>query len=537
MKQALFLTFLMLMAPFVALASNVDNSENQSSGLDQVLDISEHELTQEQVKSLASARVSSGNWLHHVGGIGADEGVISRMAPNGDLYIGGKICHGAGTCSAIFGSTTIYANNDIFIAKLASNGTWLWVVQTTSTNSNSYAYLTDMAIDTFGHVFISGHYSYSKTWGSISKSTTYSNGPFDGFVARLNAIGTWSWVNTMESYDASYARGIAVDSNQNVYVVGESYLYHSSSSYRYVYISGNSLSNGCNWRYVPWLVKYNGVGVFDWVDKLESYGNCYNRYMKDVITDSNDSVIVTGYFDDTLSFQSMSTTSSGGNDVFLAKVDSSHNWQWLTHGGGLSSDEPEKLAIDSNDNIIVVGYNSNHASYGTTIILASSGGFVVKALGNGTWEWGTRITPNLRVEDVAVHSNNNLTVVGASYIVHLNSTGAQQWYENKANSLYSLVLDANESAYFTGYFSGTQTIENHNLVSNGSNDLFIWKWDRDRDNDSVPDRLDNCGDHTNGNQDDYDGDGPGDVCDADDDNDGFLDAVDNCPRGGYELDI
>ena len=72
MKQALFLTFLMLMAPFVALASNVDNSENQSSGLDQVLDISEHELTQEQVKSLAGARVSSGNWLHHVGGIGAD---------------------------------------------------------------------------------------------------------------------------------------------------------------------------------------------------------------------------------------------------------------------------------------------------------------------------------------------------------------------------------------------------------------------------------------------------------------------------------
>ena len=528
MKQALFLTLLMLMAPFVALSSNVENSENQSFGLDQVLDISEHELTQEQVTALAGARVSSGNWLHHVGGIGADEGVISRMSSNGDLYVAGNVCHGAGTCSAIFGSTTIYANNDIFVAKLASNGTWLWVAQTTSTNSNSRAFLTDMAIDSFGHVFISGYYTYTKTWAAISKTST-SSGSYDGFVARISVTGTWSWVNTMDNHDQGYARGVAVDSNQNVYVVGDSYLYYSNSNYRDVYISGTSLNNGCNWRYLPWLAKYDGAGTFQWADKLSS--DCYNQYMRDVITDSNNSVIATGYFTNSIGFQGMSTTSSGGYDIFLTKVSSSHVWQWLTHGGGLSDDEPRKLGIDSNNNIIVVGYNSNHASYGTTIILASSGGFVVKALGNGTWEWGTRITPSFLVEDVAVHSNNNLTVVGASYIVHLNSTGTQQWYENNANSIYSVVLDANETAYITGYFSGTQTFENHYLVSNGSNDLFIWKWDRDRDGDSIADRLDNCGDHPNGNQDDYDNDGPGDVCDADDDNDGFLDVVDNCPQG------
>ncbi len=532
MKQALFLTLLMLVAPFVALSSNVENSENQTFGLDQVIDISERELTPEQMTALAGARVSSGNWLHHVGGIGSDEGVVSRIASNGDLYIGGKICHGAGTCSAIFGSTTIYANNDIFVAKLASNGTWLWVAQTTGTNSNSYSFLTDMAIDSFGHVFISGYYKNSKNWGTISESST--GGMEDGFAARLSVTGTWGWVRTIENNDYGYARGIAVDSNQNVYVTGESRLYYSNSYYRSVSFptptTTPTISTNCNsWRYWPWLVKYDGTGTYQWVDRLSD--NCNDRYMRDVITDSNDSVIVTGYFDYTLSFQSMSTTSSGSWDVFLAKVDSSHNWQWLTHGGGLSSDEPEKLGIDSNDDIIVVGYNSNHASYGTTIILASSGGFVVKALGNGTWEWGTRITPSFRVEDVAVHSNNNLTVVGASYIVHLNSTGTQQWYENNANSIYSVVLDANETAYFTGYFNGIQTFENHYLVSNGSNDLFIWKWDRDRDGDSVADRLDNCGDHTNGNQDDYDNDGPGDVCDADDDNDGFLDVVDNCPQG------
>ena len=343
----------------------------------------------------------------------------------------------------------------------------------------------------------------------------------------------------MENYDNGYARGIAVDSNQNVYVVGEGNLYYGSSSQRHISFPSPSstptVSSNCyNWRNWAWMIKYNGVGTIDWVDTLQS--NCNNRYMKDVIVDSNDSVIVAGKFDNTLSFQGMSTASSGDFDIFLAKVDSSHNWQWLTHGGGLSSDEPEKLSIDSSDDVYLTGFNNGHASFGATIILANSGGFVVKALGNGSWEWGTRVffgsQGSERTYDSVVHSNNNITAVTNRFIVHLNSTGTQHWYENVGNiNMRSLSLDSNETSYITGYFNSNRYFENFYLVNNGSDDLFITKWDRDRDDDSVADRLDNCGDHPNGNQDDYDNDGPGDVCDADDDNDGFLDVADNCPRG------
>ena len=502
--------------------------------MSELVDISDDELSLEQQSALSGARVSTGNWLHHVGGIGADQGTIARVGANGDLYIGGNVCHGAGTCSAIFGSTTIYANNDLFIAKLGTDGAWKWVLQTSGTNSNNYAYLSDLEVDPYGNVYISGWYNGNKDFGTISKTAWNSN---DGFVGRIADNGNWSWVETMRDYDNGYSRGIALDSNQNVYVIGESYMYYNSGTYRYTYFtdgsssSAGSISTDCSsWRYNVWLVKYSAAGMYDWADRISD--SCSNRYAVDVIADSNDSVIVTGKFDGQLSMQGMTTTSAGGWDIFLAKVNSTHSWKWLTHGGGLSEDRPEKLAIDSNDNIIVTGYNYNHASFGTTIILANSGGFVVKALGNGTWDWGTRISPNSHViEDVAVHSNDNVTVVGSQYITHLNATGAQQWYESHSQSLYSISLDINETAYITGHFSGSKTFENFNLVSNGSDDLLIWKWDRDRDGDSIPDRLDNCGDHVNGNQDDYDADGPGDVCDADDDNDGFLDVFDNCPQG------
>ena len=61
--------------------------------------------------------------------------------------------------------------------------------------------------------------------------------------------------------------------------------------------------------------------------------------------------------------------------------------------------------------------------------------------------------------------------------------------------------------------------------------------DLDRDEDGVPDDVDNCDEHANPNQNNADQDGRGDACDVcvddaanDKDSDTVCGAIDNCPK-------
>ena len=62
-------------------------------------------------------------------------------------------------------------------------------------------------------------------------------------------------------------------------------------------------------------------------------------------------------------------------------------------------------------------------------------------------------------------------------------------------------------------------------------DVFVWKFQHDKDDDGITDYTDNCLNSPNANQSNFDGDLKGDACDNDDDNDGLHDVLDDCRYG------
>ena len=100
-----------------------------------------------------------------------------------------------------------------------------------------------------------------------------------------------------------------------------------------------------------------------------------------IATDSSGNSYVIGGFWETASFGSIILESNGNADIFVAKLDSSGNWLWAKKAGGTLWDWSNGIATDSSGNTYLTGYFSGTASFGG-INLTSSGGediFVAKA--------------------------------------------------------------------------------------------------------------------------------------------------------------
>ncbi|USN59550.1 MAG: SBBP repeat-containing protein [Candidatus Peribacteria bacterium] len=81
--------------------------------------------------------------------------------------------------------------------------------------------------------------------------------------------------------------------------------------------------------------------------------------------------------------------SSGSNDTFVAKLDSSGNTTWLKTIGGTGNDLIQGLDVDSSGNVYVAGYfNSTASVLGQSLTSSGSNDIFVAKLdssGNTTW--------------------------------------------------------------------------------------------------------------------------------------------------------
>jgi len=344
-------------------------------------------------------------WNTFLGESSNDVGRSIAVYTSGDVYVTGGSEDTWGSPVRPFSGSSGTPN--AFVAKLNNSGVLQW---NTFLGGSVNDVGQGIAVGTSGDVYVTG--GSDKTWGSPIRP--FDNSPFndDAFVAKLNGSGVLQW-NTFlggASYDWGY--GIAVDTNGNVCVTGESRATWGAPDRPFN-------SSGMKDAFVAML---NGGGVLQWNTFLGSSGDDFGN---GIAMDTSGVVYVTGESRATWGLPVRPFTSSEYGDAFVAKLDGGGVLQWNTFLGGSDRDSGRGIALDTSGNVYVTGWSCT--TWGSPVRPFSSASwydaFVAMLNGSGVLRWNTflgrfkndiGIDKALDTSAIALDTSGNFYVTGGS---------------------------------------------------------------------------------------------------------------------------
>lgn len=368
---------------------------------------------------------ASGNvvWLHGMHGTGWDNSNSICTDASGNAYATG-----------FFWSPTIffsgpgleYCSNDggpdCFIVKYDPLGTVSWVRCIASGVGNN------VNIDVDGNLIVSGNFgSATLTLGSF---TLTQQGGGDVFIAKYDPDGNVLWATSMGGSLEDGVRGLSTDLSGNIFITGS--------------FSSNPLPFGPD-ALIPiadndvYLAKFDPAGNRLWA---RSAGGPLFAYGRAMCTDAVGNAFITGTFQDTISFDTVTLIGGGFADMFLAKYDPDGNMLWARKEGGEFSGITEGFGVMASQDggVLVTAAFSSEVLVGTTL-QTSVGGYdvlVIKYDGDGNAIWGR--------------------TAGGAYL----------------DIPHGICSDANGRVFVTGsYTSPIMTVGNTSLPGAGEQDAFL----------------------------------------------------------------
>jgi hypothetical protein len=218
-------------------------------------------------------------------------------------YFRGTVDFGGGLLSSV-------GYSDIFVAKYKGlDGLHMW---SKSFGTTGYDQGRGVSADAAGNVIITGYFGDMGA-GSID----FGGGPLsnvggsDIFVAKLSAAdGSHIWSRGCGGSYSDRSFGISkVDASGNVIITGSFEVYADF---------GGGIVIGSSDQIDIFVVKYDGAdGSYIWA---RHFGNGASDAAYAVDADSNGNAAVTGYFLDSVDFDTGILTSAGNADIFLINL-------------------------------------------------------------------------------------------------------------------------------------------------------------------------------------------------------------------------
>jgi hypothetical protein len=295
-------------------------------------------------------------WAQKAGGSYYDQGYSLCVDSAGNCYATGYF-----TGTATFGGTTLTglaSYGDIWVAKLDGLGNWQWAVEAGGDDQDR-AY--GISQDASGNCYVCGSFSGTASFGTYSLT---SEGMTDAFVARIDGSGVWQWVVRGGGLFADYANAIAVDAAGNSVITG-SLVSEEANFGPYTLI-------GDGWALDCFTAKLDSSGSFLWASWAGSYG--YDDEGQAVALDADGNAYITGYFEQTAYFGTLSLTSLNAGDVFVSKLDNLGNFLWAERAGSnaILGDKGLGIAVTQDIHILAAGGFSETADFGPNNLTANA---------------------------------------------------------------------------------------------------------------------------------------------------------------------
>ena len=294
----------------------------------------------------------------------------------------------------------------------------------------------DLAVDSAGSTLIASEFSIFDTEDTEFKDTR-------AVVTKMNSTGTVVWERTLGSDSLHVdARSIAVDGQQNAYVVG---------SFRGIVdfnpSSGTTSLDGGEGSSYLW--KLSPAGNLLWVRQLAGSNS-------QLVVSPAGNVYLTGTFQGTYDFDngaSVVELTSGTPGSYVVKYSTAGALTWakqFSSTGSISTGQAsDAMEIDQNENVYVSGLFT-----GTADLNPGAGVFTATSPG-----------------------------INKSFLAKLTSAGDLTWAIVQTEKMLpkGLAVDGTGSVFLAGNFSGTADANpgpgNWPLISSGVSDLYLTKLD------------------------------------------------------------
>ncbi|MBP8032991.1 MAG: SBBP repeat-containing protein [Bacteroidia bacterium] len=298
------------------------------------------------------------------------------------------------------------------------------------------------------------------------------------------------WGTFYGSNANEFSNSIVSDNIGNVIITGNA----NSMSFPTQNIGGYFQGTFSGGIFDIFILKFAASGALLW---STYYGGSGQDHGNAITVDSNDNIFVTGATSSSdfpilnagTYFQSLNSTSGGGQDVYILKFDSNGNRLWATYYGGTNTDIAYSIAVDLNNNVFITGFSLspdfptlNSGTYFQGLNASYDDVFILKFdnIGNQLWATFYGGTEGERGLSITTDLFGNVFVTG-----HTNSpdlpilnTGGTAFFQPFSGATSQLDLfiakfNNNGALLWATFYGGTSYDVGYSVITDQSGNVFI----------------------------------------------------------------